>query len=170
MDLKEKYKLYKSFFEIISKDEITDVILNSLESVPFIKYSKNKNIKVVYSPVMTFILIKDKIESKSEINEMESLYEFYNQIIRNSIYEKINDNFMEKIKNNPQYLEILEERHLNSTKTTQNRMLSFLTTIFSVQLEEENKEPVKKNIGRAYTHPYHSGFKKIKYNLIFNFL
>ena len=86
MDLKEKYKLYKSFFEIISKDEITDVILNSLESVPFIKYSKNKNIKVVYSPVMTFILIKDKIESKSEINEMESLYEFYNQIIRNSIY------------------------------------------------------------------------------------
>lgn len=35
-----------------------------------------------------------------------------------------------------------------------------------VQLEEENKEPVKKNIGRAYTHPYHSDHHPLNFSVV----
>lgn len=37
------------------------------------------------------------------------------------------------------------------------KSLNYLQILNSLQMEMENAEPVKKTIGKAFTHPYHSG-------------
>lgn len=142
ISLKEKYKLYDSFFDIIPQDNLMKIIIDTINTTENVKYNKSKFAKIKYSPVVSLLFEKNDNTHTifNDINNYEELYESYIDYIRKQLFDRINSALSQHIKDNALYMEIMQERHIDKDNKCVKPMKSFLTTIFSLDLERKKDD------------------------------